>query len=62
MSRPFLSGTVADICFDLVSTRSEYGEERELADLVEARIAELERELANLVGSETTGEYDDVPY
>ncbi|MCX6391625.1 MAG: succinyl-diaminopimelate desuccinylase [Actinobacteria bacterium] len=41
MSRPFLSGTVADICFDLVSTRSEYGEERELADLVERRVAEL---------------------
>ncbi len=41
MSRPFLSGTVADICFDLVATASEYGEERALADLVEARVAEL---------------------
>lgn len=41
MSRPFLSGTVADICFDLVATRSEYGEEQELADLLERRVAEL---------------------
>jgi succinyl-diaminopimelate desuccinylase len=41
MSRPFLSGTVADICFDLVATRSEYGEERELADRVERRVAAL---------------------
>jgi succinyl-diaminopimelate desuccinylase len=41
MSRPFLSGTVADICFDLVSTRSEYGEEHELANLVEGRVSAL---------------------
>ena len=41
MSRPFLSGTVADICFDLVATRSEYGEERELADPVARRVEEL---------------------
>lgn len=41
MSRPFLSGTVADICFDLVATRSEYGEEGELANLVERRLQEL---------------------
>ena len=41
MSRPFLSGAVDDICFDLVATRSEYGEEAHLADLVEARIREL---------------------
>jgi succinyl-diaminopimelate desuccinylase len=41
MSRPFLSGTVADICFDLVATRSEYGEEQALADLVERRVADL---------------------
>ena len=41
MSRPFLSGAVDDICFDLVATRSEYGEEGHLADLVEARIREL---------------------
>jgi acetylornithine deacetylase/succinyl-diaminopimelate desuccinylase-like protein len=41
MSRAFLSGTVADICFDLVATRSEYGDERELADLVERRVVEL---------------------
>lgn len=41
MSRAFLSGTVADICFDLVATRSEYGQELELADLVERRVNEL---------------------
>lgn len=41
MSRAFLSGTVADICFDLVATRSEYGDERELADLVERRVVDL---------------------
>ncbi|MGI9117441.1 MAG: succinyl-diaminopimelate desuccinylase [Gaiellales bacterium] len=41
MSRPFLSGAVDDICFDLVATRSEYGDERHLADLVEQRVREL---------------------
>ena len=41
MSRAFLSGTVADICFDLVATQSEYGDEQALADLVEHRVAEL---------------------
>lgn len=41
MSRAFLSGAVDDICLDLVATRSEYGHERDLADLVEARILEL---------------------
>ncbi len=41
MSRPLLSGSVDDICFDLVSTRSEYGEEQHLADLVEDRVRTL---------------------
>ena len=41
MSRPFLSGDVDDICFDLVATRSEYGDEERLADLVEQRLGEL---------------------
>ena len=41
MSRPFLSGSVSDVCFDLVSTASEYGDERDLADAVENRVREL---------------------
>ena len=38
MSRPFLSGSVADVCFDLVATASEYGDEQVLADAVENRV------------------------
>jgi len=38
MSRPFLSGSVADVCFDLVATASEYGDEQALADAVENRV------------------------
>lgn len=41
MSRPFLSGSVADVCFDLVSTASEYGDEQGLADAVENRVRAL---------------------
>ena len=41
MSRAPLSGAVDDICLDLVSTPSEYGEERALADLVERRVVTL---------------------
>jgi len=41
MSRPFLGGPVADICFDLVATPSEYGTEGALADRIEQRVAEL---------------------
>lgn len=41
MSRPFLGGSVADICHDLVATPSEYGDEGVLADLIERRVAEL---------------------
>ncbi len=41
MSRAFLSGSVADICFDLVSSPSEYGHEAALADAIEVRIRAL---------------------
>ena len=51
MSRPFLSGPVDDICLDLVATRSEYGEEAQLADLVEARVRELGLEHERIGGS-----------
>jgi len=44
MSRPFLGGSVADICLDLVATPSVYGEEGALADLIERRVAELDVE------------------
>ena len=40
-TRAPLTGTVADVCHDLVATRSEYGDEERLADLVEARCAAL---------------------
>jgi succinyl-diaminopimelate desuccinylase len=40
-TRAPLTGTVADVCHDLVASRSEYGDEERLADLVEARCAAL---------------------
>ena len=36
-----LTGSVADVCLDLVATPSEYGDEEALADLVEARCRAL---------------------
>ena len=41
MSRPFLSGSIADVCFDLVATTSEYGHEQVLANAVENRLRAL---------------------
>jgi succinyl-diaminopimelate desuccinylase len=40
-ARPPLTGSVADVCHDLVATRSEYGDEEGLADLVEGRCRAL---------------------
>ena len=39
--RPFLGGSVADVCFDLVATPSEYGQEEALAGLVQHRLEAL---------------------
>ncbi len=52
---PF-SGSVAEVCFALVATASEYGEEAHLADLVEERCRELGVEherIANAVVART---------
>lgn len=48
MSDTSLSGDVASICLDLVTTPSEYGEEGPLADLVEARVRGLGLEVERI--------------
>ena len=59
MSRALRSGSVSDICLDLVTTASEYGQEKQLADLIEARVGLLGRpveRIGNSVLTRTGGE------
>ena len=62
-TRAPLTGSVADVCHDLVATRSEYGDEERLADLVEARCAALgvvHERIRHCVVARTGGDGDPV--